>query len=174
MPSLRDAYKALKLFPAPEQPKGEAMSAPMLIPNNQVREQMSVAMNIPRVVVGDTLTLEIKAQDPSGIKEISVDCYAFSLWNSTRTKTATGSFRAERLEPGRAEPYRIEIRVPEDAAIGQWGVRSIRFVNGRNAAQTFYRGQGRFDAVVFEVLPLPAELEESLRFEGVDIVHEGE
>jgi hypothetical protein len=148
------------------------MSAPMLIPNHQVREQMSVAMKVPRVVVGDTLTLEIKAQDPAGIREISIDCYAFSLWNSTRTKTASASFRAERLEPGRTEPYRIEIRVPEDAAIGQWGVRSIRFVNGRNLVQTFYRGQGRFDSVVFEVLPLPAELEDSLRFEGVDILTE--
>jgi hypothetical protein len=148
------------------------MSAPMMIPNNQVRGQMSVAMKVPRVVVGDTLTLEIKAQDPAGIREITVDCYAFSLWNSTRTKTASGSYRAEQLELGRVEPFRIDIRVPEDAAVGQWGVRSIRFVNGRNVVQTFYRGQGRFDSVVFEVLPLPAELEDSLRFEGVDIVSE--
>lgn len=146
------------------------MSAPLLIPTSQVREQMSVVMKLPRVVVGDTLVLEIKAQDPAGIREIIVDCYAFSLWNSTRSKSATGTFVADVIETYRKEPYRIEVRIPEDAAIGQWGIRSIRFVNGRNTAHTFYRGQGRFDSVVFEVLPLPAELEDSLRFDGVSII----
>ena len=145
------------------------MSAPILFPN-QVREPMRVAMTVPQVVVGDTLVLDIKAQDPAGIREITVDCYAFSLWNSTRTKNASGSYVCEQPVGGGSRLYRIEVRMPEDAAIGQWGIRSIRFVNGKNSAHTFYRGQGRFDSTVFEVLPLPAELDDSLRFEGVDIV----
>ena len=147
------------------------MSVSLLIPN-QVREPMRIAMTVPQVVVGDTLVLDIKAQDPAGIREITVDCYAFSIWNSTRTKTAFGSYLCDHPVTSPSRLYRIEVRMPEDAAIGQWGIRSIRFVNGKNSAHTFYRGQGRFDSVVFEVLPLPAELDDSLRFDGVDIVNE--
>ena len=146
------------------------MSVPMYLTNSPVRHQMSVAMHIPRVVVGETLILEIRAQDPTGIKQISVECYYFSLWNSTRCKNATGEFVAPEGSPCREESYRIAIPIPVDAATGKWGIRSIRFVNGRNYASTFYRGQDRFDGVVFEVLPLPADQEVALRFDGVNVV----
>jgi hypothetical protein len=126
------------------------------------------------VVVGDTLMLEIRAQDPSGIKQISVECYHFSLWNSTRVKTAVGEYRSPDETPSRGDIYRVPIPIPDDAATGQWGIRSIRFVNGRNYTSTFYRGQDRFDNFVFEVLPLPAEQEVSLRFDGVSVANDAE
>lgn len=146
------------------------MSVHLYVPNRQVRQQMNLTAHIPPVVTGDTLTLEIRAQDPSGIKQISVECYHFGLWNSTRSKVATGEYVAPHDAPSRDDTYRISIPIPVDAATGQWGIRSIRFVNGKNSASTFYRGQQRFDDVVFDVLPLPAEQEIALRFDGVNVV----
>ena len=148
------------------------MSVSVCVPNRQVRQQMHIEMEVPQVTVGETLTLEIKAQDPAGIKQITVECYYFSLWNPTRCKSATGEFVAPTGQPCKAEAFRISIPIPFDAATGKWGIRSIRFVNGRNYTTTFYRGQDRFDHIVFEVLPLPAEQEVALRFEGVNVVPE--
>jgi hypothetical protein len=134
-------------------------------------QQMSITIPIPRVVVGETLVLEIRAQDPSGIKQISIECYHFSLWNSTRCKAAFGEYSAPVDAPSRGDTYKVPIALPEDAATGQWGIKSIRFVNGRNYTSTFYRGQDRFDNFIFEVLPLPAEQEVSLRFDGVSVAN---
>jgi hypothetical protein len=140
----------------------------------QVNAKMNVTPEIPRVVVGDNLALEVRAQDPTGIRQIWVECFNFSLWNSTRCKTAAGEYTAPDGLPKRADVYRVMIPIPPDAATGKWGIRSIRFVNGKNTTSTFYRGQSRFDDIVFEVLPLPAEQEEVLRFEGVQVVSEPE
>src|ERR1041385_8249918 len=146
------------------------MGVSVYLPSRQVRQQMNIGMQVPSVFVGETLTLEIKAQDPIGIKQITIECYHFSQWNPTRCKTAVGEYVAPEGQLGRADSYRIRIPIPVDAAIGKWGIRSIRFVNGRNNASTFYRGQERFDDIVFEVLPLPTEQDVALRFEGVAVV----
>jgi hypothetical protein len=131
---------------------------------------MNVTPEIPRVIVGESLSLDVRAQDPSGIRQIWVECFNFSLWNSTRSKTAAGEYAAKDGVPERADHYRVVVPIPLDAATGKWGIRSVRFVNGKNHTATYYRGQSRFDDIVFEVLPLPAEQEDVLRFDSVQVV----
>jgi hypothetical protein len=45
----------------------------------------------------------------------------------------------------------------------------IEFTNGRGFKTSFYRGHGKFDNVVFEVVAQPAKEDELLRFDGVEI-----
>jgi hypothetical protein len=140
----------------------------------QVGAKMNVTPEIPRVIVGESLSLEVRAQDPSGIRQIWVECFNFSLWNSTRCKTASGEFASTDSLPLRADLYRVVVPIPLDAATGKWGIRSVRFINGKNHTATYYRGQSRFDDIVFEVIPLPAEQEEVLRFDSVHVVNESD
>ena len=145
------------------------MSMSMFSPLQREGQVMSVSVAGPKVVAGETLILEIRANDPTGIKRVTVECYHFSLWNSTRCKTALGEYTAAGT-PENHGRYRVAIPIPEDAATGQWGIKTVRFVNGRNYVATFYRGQGRFDSVVFDVVNRRPEPENFLRFEGVDVV----
>jgi hypothetical protein len=137
----------------------------------QVSAKMNATPDIPRVIVGESLALGVRAQDPSGIRQIWIECFNFSLWNSTRCKTAAGELITPDGLPMRSDLYSVVVPIPLDAATGKWGIRSVRFINGKNHTATYYRGQSRFDDVVFEVLPLPAEQEEVLRFDGIQVIN---
>jgi len=141
---------------------------------HHLNAKVKAMSDIPRVVVGESLSLEVRAQDPSGIRQIWIECFNFSLWNSTRCKTAAGELLCPDGSPMRSDLYSVVVPIPPDAATGKWGIRSVRFVNGKNHTATFYRGQSRFDDIVFEVLPLPAEQEEVLRFDGIQVVSDND
>ena len=122
-----------------------------------------------RVTAGARVTFRLSAYDPSGISRIYVQCFQFSMTSSTRAKMATGEVH---LKPREAPPdrlFEVSVVIPENAAPGKWGVQLIEFTNGRGFKTSFYRGHGKFDHVVFEVVPQPAKEDELLRFDGVEI-----
>ncbi|HMG37238.1 MAG TPA: hypothetical protein VKM94_25270 [Blastocatellia bacterium] len=127
-----------------------------------------------RVTAGARVTFRLSAYDPSGIGRIYVQCFQFSMTSSTRAKMATGEVH---LTPREAPPqegiYEVSVVIPENAAPGKWGVQLIEFTNGRGFKTSFYRGHGKFDHVVFEVVPQQAKEDELLRFDGVEIATVG-
>src|SRR6185503_16052034 len=117
---------------------------------------MSVSLGVNgatevRVVAGESLALRIAAYDPNGISKISVP-----------------------PEHGCSQTsFDVTIPIPDNAAIGKWGVQMIEFTNQRGYKSSFYRGHGKFDKVVFEVVPPPSKEDELLRFDGVEIAGRG-
>ena len=69
--------------------------------------------------------------------------------------------------------FDVIIPIPENAALGKWGVQLIEFTNKRGYKSSFYRGHGKFDNVVFEVVPPPTKEDELIRFDGVEIAGRG-
>ena len=122
-----------------------------------------------RVMAGDQLVLRIKAYDPAGISKITVQCFQFSMATSTRAKLAVGETGLIRDEDCFAAAFDIGISIPENAALGKWGVQMVEFTNSRGYKTAFYRGQGKFDNVVFEVVAPASQEDELLCFQGVDI-----
>lgn len=125
------------------------------------------------MVAGEGLVLRIAAYDPNGISKIFVQCFQFSMANSSKAKLAVGevSISPERSYSGSS--FDITIPIPENAALGKWGVQLIEFTNQRGYKSSFYRGHGKFDKVVFEVVPPPSKEDELLRFDGVEIAGRG-
>ena len=122
-----------------------------------------------RVTAGARVTLRLSAYDPSGISRIYVQCFQFSMTSSTRAKMATGEVHLKPREAPADSLFEVSVVIPENAAPGKWGVQLIEFTNGRGFKTSFYRGHGKFDHVVFEVVPQPAKEDELLRFDGVEI-----
>jgi hypothetical protein len=122
-----------------------------------------------RVIAGDNLVLRVAAYDPNGISKIFVQCFQFSTASSAKLKLAVGETS---LPPGQTfsqASFDVVIPIPENAALGKWGVQLIEFTNKRGYKSSFYRGHGKFDNVVFEVVPPPTKEDELLRFDGVEI-----
>jgi hypothetical protein len=122
-----------------------------------------------RVVAGGTLVLRIRASDPAGIDRIFVQCFQFSLAASTRAKIAVGETTIPPSDGVARDVFDVEVRFPETAALGKWGVKTIEFTNRRGYKRSFYRGQGKFDDIVIEVVPPPAQEDDLLQFNGVEI-----
>lgn len=126
-----------------------------------------------RVTAGDDLVLRIAAYDPNGIHKIFVQCFQFSMASSSKVKLAVGEI-AVVPEPGFDQTsFDVTIPIPENAALGKWGIQLIEFTNRRGYKSSFYRGHGKFDNVVFEVVPPPTKEDELLRFDGVEIAGHG-
>jgi hypothetical protein len=139
---------------------------------------MSVSLGINgstdgRVVAGESLALRIAAYDPNGISKIFVQCFQFSMASSSKTKLAVGEVLVPPDESRSQTSFNVTIPIPENAALGKWGVQLIEFTNTRGYKSSFYRGHGKFDKVVFEVIPPPSKEDELLRFDGVEIAGHG-
>ena len=125
------------------------------------------------VAAGDILVLRVHAQDPAGIAEIAVQCFQFSMGSSSKAKLAVGEFLITAEQGASQTSFDVNIPIPENAALGKWGVQLIEFTNNRGYKSSFYRGHGKFDKVVFEVVPPPSKEDELLRFDGVEISSRG-
>ena len=122
-----------------------------------------------RVIAGDKLVLRVNAYDPNGIAKILVQCFQFSMATSHKTKLAVGEFVVPSEKAFSDSSFEVTIAIPENAALGKWGVQLIEFTNSRGYKSSFYRGHGKFDNIVFEVIPPPSKEDELLRFNGVEI-----
>ena len=126
-----------------------------------------------RVVAGESLSLRIAAFDPNGISKIFVQCFQFSMASSNKTKLAVGEVVVSPDQSRTQTSFDVTIPIPDNAALGKWGVQLIEFTNQRGYKSSFYRGHGKFDKVVFEVVPPPSKEDELLRFDGVEIATRG-
>ncbi len=122
-----------------------------------------------QVVAGDTLVLRVSAHDPSGIRKIFVQCYQFSMASSNKIKLAVGEAVVPEAEMYTRKVFEISVKIPDNAALGKWGVQQIQFTNGRGYKTSFYRGQGKCDNIVFDVVPPPTKEDELLQFNSVEI-----
>ena len=122
-----------------------------------------------RVIAGDVLLLRLSAYDPNGIKKIYVQCFQFSMGSSTKLKLAVGELAIPPEDFFSKGSFEIAIEIPENAALGKWGVQVVEFTNLRGYKSSFYRGHGKFDNIAFEVIPPPSKEDELLRFTGVEI-----
>jgi hypothetical protein len=122
-----------------------------------------------RVLAGDLLLLRISAFDPIGISKIFVQCFQFSMASSSKLKLAVGEASISPDDSLSENIFEIGVHIPENAALGKWGIQLIEFTNRRGYKTSFYRGHGKFDNVVFEVIPPPTKEDELLRFDGVEI-----
>lgn len=126
-----------------------------------------------RVTAGDELVLRVAAYDPNGISKIFVQCYQFSMASSAKLKLAVGEVSLAPDQSLSQTNFDVIIPIPENASLGKWGVQLIEFTNKRGYKSSFYRGHGKFDNVVFEVVPPPTKEDELLRFDGVEIAGRG-
>ncbi|MEW6207215.1 MAG: hypothetical protein AB1631_02540 [Acidobacteriota bacterium] len=127
----------------------------------------SQAMRVP---AGERVVLRVKAHDPAGISRVMVRCFLFSMAHSNRVKLAEGEAVLSPEESFTDHVFDISVEIPENAALGKWGVQMIEFTNGRGYKTSFYRGQGKFDSLVFEVVPPPSKEDEMLQFDGVELM----
>lgn len=139
---------------------------------------MSVSLGINgstdvRVVAGENLVLRIAAYDPNGLSKIFVQCFQFSMASSSKAKLAVGEVSLTTEQRFARSSFDVSISIPENAALGKWGIQLIEFTNQRGYKSSFYRGHGKFDNVVFEVIPPPSKEDELLRFDGVEIAANG-
>src|SRR5262249_7794923 len=98
-----------------------------------------------------------------------VQCFQFSMASSNKLKLASGEVTVSLQESAARTSFDVSIQIPDNAALGKWGVQLIEFTNGRGYKTSFYRGQGKFDNIVFDVVPPPSKEDELLRFDGVEI-----
>lgn len=122
-----------------------------------------------RVTAGDNLVLRLRAFDPAGIGKIFVQCFQFSTASTNKVKLAYGELMIPVEESFLHEEYEIYIDIPVNAAYGKWGIQTIEFTNGRGYKTSFYRGQGKFDNIMFDVIAPPTKEDELLKFNGIEI-----
>ena len=67
------------------------------------------------------------------------------------------------------DTFEIGVEFPENVALGKWGIQVIEFTNGRGYKSSFYRGQGKFDNIRFDVVAPPSKEEELLQFTDIEI-----
>ncbi|HKV39537.1 MAG TPA: hypothetical protein VJX67_10015, partial [Blastocatellia bacterium] len=65
--------------------------------------------------------------------------------------------------------FDVRVLIPENAAIGKWGVQLIEFTNVRGGKTVFYRGQGKFDHIKFEVVAPSSREDRPLRLKSVRV-----
>lgn len=121
-----------------------------------------------RVVTGDKLLLSVNAYDPNGIGKIFIQCFQFSMGSSSKAKLASGELVVPVEEAFQRKRFEVTVPIPENAALGKWGVQMIEFTNLRGYKSSFYRGHDKFDNIVFEVVPPPSKEDELLHFSGVE------
>jgi hypothetical protein len=126
-----------------------------------------------RVIAGENLVLRIAAYDPNGICKIFVQCFQFSMVSSSKAKLAVGELSIPVEQSFSKTSFDVTIPIPENAAVGKWGIQLIEFTNRRGYKSSFYRGHGKFDSVVFEIVPPPSKEDDLLRFDGVEIAPQG-
>lgn len=122
-----------------------------------------------KVAAGEELVLRVNAYDPTGISRVFIQCFQFSLANTNRMKLATGEDLIPTEEWYSRTSFNVSILISENAALGKWGVQLIEFTNGRGYKTAFYRGQGKFDDIVFEVVAPTHRQDKPLRLIGVEI-----
>jgi hypothetical protein len=122
-----------------------------------------------RVPAGDVLILRLLAHDPAGINRVLVQCFQFSMANSNRVKFAIGCSAIDSDDRVPSNSIDVSVPIPENAALGKWGIQMIEFTNGRGYKSSFYRGQGKFDDVVFEVVAPPSKEDVPLSLSSVKI-----
>jgi hypothetical protein len=122
-----------------------------------------------RVTAGEKLVFRLRAFDPTGIGKIYVQCFQFSMASTNKLKLAFGELLIPLEESLRRTEYEVYIEFPENSAYGKWGIQTIEFTNGRGYKTSFYRGQGKFDNILFNVVPPPSKEDELLRFTGIEI-----
>ena len=122
-----------------------------------------------RVVAGEKLVLRVRANDPAGITKIFVQCFQFSLASANRVKTAVGETSISPDETFSVTAFDVPVQIPENAALGKWGVQLIEFTNSKGTKTGFYRGQGKFDNLAFEVISPPRNEDRPLEFNGIEI-----
>ncbi len=122
-----------------------------------------------QVVAGGKLVLRVSAYDPNGISKIFIQCFQFSLGSSNKVKLAIGEIAIPPAERFSKNCFEVTVHIPENAALGKWGVQMMEFTNGRGYKTSYYRGQGKFDNIIFDVIPPPTKEDELLRFYGVEI-----
>lgn len=121
-----------------------------------------------RVVAGDKLALRVSAYDPNGITKIFIQCFQFSMGNSNKAKLASGELAVPSEDAFQRKSFEVMVAIPDNAALGKWGVQMIEFTNMRGYKSSFYRGHDKFDNIVFEVIPPPSKEDELLHFSGVE------
>jgi len=122
-----------------------------------------------RIAAGDVLILRIEAYDPTGISRIVVQCFQFSMSTTNKVKLAVGEINVRPDEALSQTVFEIGVPLPENAALGKWGVQMIEFTNGRGYKVSFYRGQGKFDDLVFEMVAPPKKEDSPLILNSVEI-----
>ncbi|MBI3651382.1 MAG: hypothetical protein HY231_10220 [Acidobacteria bacterium] len=122
-----------------------------------------------RVTAGERLVLRVRAFDPAGIGKIFVQCFQFSTASTNKVKLAYGQLLIPIEESFLHEEYEIYIDIPINAAYGKWGIQTIEFTNGRGYKTSFYRGQSKFDNILFDVVAPPTKEDELLKFNGIEI-----
>jgi hypothetical protein len=122
-----------------------------------------------RVPAGDILILSIRAYDPAGISRVLVQCFQFSMANSNRVKFAIGCAAIDPENGRQANSFDVSVPIPDNAGLGKWGVQMIEFTNGKGYKSSFYRGQGKFDEIVFEVVAPPSKEDLPLCLNSVKI-----
>jgi hypothetical protein len=134
---------------------------------------MSVSLNggagDVQIVAGGEMRLRVSAYDPNGVAKVFIQCFQFSLGSSSKSKLAFGELIVTEDERLSRNNFEVRIQIPQNAALGKWGVQMIEFTNCRGYKTSFYRGQGKFDNILFEVIPPPSKENELLRFYGVEI-----
>jgi hypothetical protein len=93
--------------------------------------------------------------------------------SSCKAKLAVGEVSVAPEQSYSQTSFDVTIPIPGNAALGKWGVQLIEFTNQRGYKSSFYRGHGKFDKVVFEVVPPASKEDELLRFDGVEIAGRG-
>lgn len=122
-----------------------------------------------KVAAGDVLVLRIAAYDPAGISKIVVQCYQFSIGSSNKTKLAVGEVEADPESCRSNTVFDVGVPIPQNAALGKWGVQVIEFTNGRGYKYSFYRGQEKFDDIMFDVVAPPSKEDKPLLLNRVEI-----
>ncbi|HJQ26588.1 MAG TPA: hypothetical protein VKA60_21915 [Blastocatellia bacterium] len=121
-----------------------------------------------QVAAGEKLVLRVSAFDPNGISKIFIQCFQFSMGNTNKAKLAAGELLVPQEEAFARKTFEVTVIIPENAALGKWGVQTIEFTNLRGYKSCFYRGHDKFDNLVFEVVPPPSKEDELLHFSGVE------
>jgi|SRR5580704_12104426 hypothetical protein len=122
-----------------------------------------------RVAAGDVLLLRIDAYDPTGISRVLVQCFQFSMTTTNKVKLAIGEITFRPDEVVSQTAFEVGVHLPDNAALGKWGVQLIEFTNGKGYKVSFYRGQGKFDDLVFEVIAPPTKEDSPLLLSRVEI-----
>jgi hypothetical protein len=84
-----------------------------------------------RVIAGDKLVLRVNAYDPNGIAKILVQCFQFSMATSHKIKLAVGELVVPQEKAFGESSFEVTIAIPENAALGKWGVQMIEFSKSR-------------------------------------------
>lgn len=135
---------------------------------------MSVSLNPGasgevRVTAGERLILRLRAYDPTGISRVFVQCFQFSMASTNKLKLASGEIIIPPEESLMYDTFEVGIEFPENVALGKWGIQLVEFTNGRGYKTSFYRGQRKFDNILFEVVAPPSKEEELLQFTEIEI-----